>query len=98
MTRMTTCLKEEEIERLAMGGGSPAEAVKRHLLSCDRCRERYLALIAMYGRLISGGQGAAVDASARERGRRVVVLFPLQDGFDVSDRRLAAKGGGQTIF
>jgi hypothetical protein len=96
MKEKMNCLKEVEIERLVLGATRVRKDERAHLLGCDSCRERFLALTAVYAPLLHGEKsmpkGTTTAPSFFEE--RVIVLLPLQREAGGSPVfRLAAKGG-----
>lgn len=91
--RNKTCLDVQEIEQLILGAGALSKSVRKHLLECDRCREYFLALRAIYGAIEPAKGKAAIRGASRISERRILPLFPLPGVNGSASHRLAAKGG-----
>ncbi|MDZ7316888.1 MAG: hypothetical protein ONB24_12270 [candidate division KSB1 bacterium] len=91
--RTTVCLDVQEIERLVLGVKAISQPIRAHLLECDRCREYYLALRAIYSAISMYGGNAPAESGSRMSEVRILHLFPLTGANGCSNRRLAAKGG-----
>jgi len=90
------CLDELEIERWMLGVSEMQEEKMVHLLRCDRCRDRFLALRAVHAPLSGGissmpGETNTVSSFVEEQ---IITLYPLVWERGASPTyRLAAQGG-----
>jgi hypothetical protein len=95
MSNIKSCLQECEIERLVLGLKPVQEFEREHLVFCDLCREKFLALAAVYQPLLAADPLAShppvTDDVARQTSSTLLPLTGQNRSRAVY--RLAAQGG-----
>ena len=94
MSNMLCCLEELEIERFVLGVQPMREIEREHVLRCDVCREKYLALTAVYKPLTADRHDPRLPVTDSTAAQKSFMLLPLngQNG-SRAVYRLAAQGG-----